>query len=33
MAARVAAWEDGAWVRAAALAHAEKHAPPAVQAA
>ncbi|MCC7125017.1 MAG: 1,2-phenylacetyl-CoA epoxidase subunit A [Acidobacteria bacterium] len=26
LAARVAAWEDGAWVREAALAYAEKHA-------
>ena len=26
MAARIAAWEDGAWVREAALAHAETRA-------
>jgi len=26
LAARVQAWEDGAWVREAALAHAEKQA-------
>ena len=25
--ARVKAWEDGAWVREAALAHAAKHTP------
>jgi ring-1,2-phenylacetyl-CoA epoxidase subunit PaaA len=28
MAARVAAWEEGAWVREAAMAHADKHRPP-----
>ena len=27
LAARVEAWEDGAWVREAAMAHARKHAP------
>ena len=26
MAARIEAWEDGAWVRQAAMAYAEKHA-------
>src|SRR5258708_4043371 len=33
MAARIEAWEDGAWVREAALAHADKHAPANVEAA
>ncbi|MEX8517035.1 MAG: 1,2-phenylacetyl-CoA epoxidase subunit PaaA [Leptothrix sp. (in: b-proteobacteria)] len=33
LAARVQAWEDGAWVRDAALAHARKHSSPAQQAA
>jgi ring-1,2-phenylacetyl-CoA epoxidase subunit PaaA len=33
MAARIEAWEDGAWVREAALAHAEKHAPANAEAA
>jgi ring-1,2-phenylacetyl-CoA epoxidase subunit PaaA len=33
MAARVAAWEDGAWVREAALAHARKRAARAQSAA
>ena len=32
LAARVAAWEDGAWVRDALVAHAEKHSPDAVAA-
>jgi len=33
MAARIAAWEDGAWVRAAATAHADKRARPSARAA
>ena len=33
LSARVKAWEDGAWVREAALAHAAKHAPGAQRAA
>jgi ring-1,2-phenylacetyl-CoA epoxidase subunit PaaA len=33
LADRVQAWEDGAWVREAALAHSQKHAQPALKAA